>query len=505
MLAYPIAAAALLLVASGADASTPKQKMEFMRSMKAATKKSNRSRKLKATTTKEYKEALYGNSNESSAMRKKFVSKAKVVTPDSRRKLDQNEASNGWEYYNNNKQTNYYNTQRDGSDDYFAATGEWNNGFGFDPSQFSLSYHRCASVRQFDDELAAEEDSTSVFSTKHFAVFRFCPESTCMGVNEQDGYAEFLAAQEEWEAKQAAQYQNEENDGTYWDGQYRNAEFLNGQWTTRDGGVCNENDFDATGECKNPTYAGARGEGCQSNYGEYMIELEDYLQLMLEYQEERVQTYLTYCEECMFEVYQVWLQNGGQNNRKLTYEEFKSSDKHQKAARELGGNINGGLANQQYYDVCPEYDTCAEYQIFGGMDESYTEYFECTEIERNNGQVAYISPHCAENGFTVTLGLYADEYCNEYIGNGADISNYLGETWDVEEDALKMWYNSANGAMDILEFSNEEEVCIPCRKSVSYCFSVALFCVLCQNNYDISKRTPCPAFQYPYQLGQPIW
>eukprot|EP00579_Thalassiosira_antarctica_P023689 CAMPEP_0201985950 /NCGR_PEP_ID=MMETSP0904-20121228/88833_1 /ASSEMBLY_ACC=CAM_ASM_000553 /TAXON_ID=420261 /ORGANISM="Thalassiosira antarctica, Strain CCMP982" /LENGTH=58 /DNA_ID=CAMNT_0048539767 /DNA_START=103 /DNA_END=276 /DNA_ORIENTATION=+ len=58
-------------------------------------------------------------------------------------------------------------------------------------------------------------------------------------------------------------------------------------------------------------------------------------------------------------------------------------------------------------------------------------------MESSNGQVAYIGPHCAEDGFSVTLGIYADENCDEYIGNGVDIANYIGEEIDVEEDALK--------------------------------------------------------------------
>ena len=31
------------------------------------------------------------------------------------------------------------------------------------------------------DEIAATKDTSSVFATKNFTVFRFCPEATCMG------------------------------------------------------------------------------------------------------------------------------------------------------------------------------------------------------------------------------------------------------------------------------------------------------------------------------------
>ena len=82
----------------------------------------------------------------------------------------------GYNNQNNNGEANYkYNNQRDGADDYFNSYATWENEFGFDVTQFSLSYARCAAVRQYDDEIAADEDTTSVFATKRFAVFRFCP------------------------------------------------------------------------------------------------------------------------------------------------------------------------------------------------------------------------------------------------------------------------------------------------------------------------------------------
>lgn len=494
MLAHPIATAAFLLVGSAAAASdaatTPKEKMEFMRAMNGRHR-NNRGRRLSAEDQKDFKAALYGNSKQSSTLREKFISKAKHVKAGEGRKLQN---------YNNN------NNGKDGTDDYYAATGEWNNGFGFDPTQYSLSYHRCAAVRQFDDALAATEDADSVFATKRFAVFRFCPESTCMGfVEEYECGCETQC--ENIAAAAAKQYGNSNNGGdddgqceeacqtqcvAYSKYQTYGAADANGSGMYEEGAANNDYDTqDASAKYQtvtgtygrqytfNMNYAreqqaeedgellGARGDGCQSNYGEYMMEIDEYLNLMLEYQEERFETYCEYCEECMYNVYQVWLQNGGNYNRKLKFEEFKNSEEHQKMIRELGGNTDGGQANPKFYNVCPEYDTCAEYTNYceKEMDAGYSQYFECTEVERNNGQVAYIGPHCASDGFTITLGVYADEYCNEYIGNSVGIANYIGEEMNIEDDALKSYYNSANGVFDMLTYSNEDDVCIPCRKA----------------------------------------
>ena len=87
---------------------------------------------------------------------------------------------------------------------------------------------------------------------------------------------------------------------------------------------------------------------------------------MLEWQEHRYEEYETYCETCMYKVYQKWLQNGGQ--RRLSFEEFKSTEEH----RNLGG----------YYGACPEYDTCAQYQKISFKDD-WSSYFECTEVQKS--------------------------------------------------------------------------------------------------------------------------
>ena len=183
MLAYPIATVAILLLSSQNAVSAKKtpSKTDFLREMNAH---STIRRKLSSTDLKkEFNAELYGSTKSSAALRKKVMDRSTIIkvpgdesnadpelkakANDNRRKLEQN--------------YNKYNNYKDGTDDYVHASGGYENIFGFDPTQFSVSYHRCASVKQFDDVLAATEDSTTVFAEKHFAVFRFCPEQTCQG------------------------------------------------------------------------------------------------------------------------------------------------------------------------------------------------------------------------------------------------------------------------------------------------------------------------------------
>ena len=196
MLSYPIATAALLLLSQDADAaSTPKQKVDFMRAMNSKNNKPSR-RKLSRKDHEDFRATLHGNSKDSQALRSKLIQKSTVKKSPGEHKIedtnddankDDNATANSNAYSNNaNGNSNAERKLSKATDDYFMTSGKWDNGFGFDATQFSLSYHRCASVRQFDDELAAADDSESVFTTKHFAVFRFCPEVSCMGYPDED-------------------------------------------------------------------------------------------------------------------------------------------------------------------------------------------------------------------------------------------------------------------------------------------------------------------------------
>ena len=210
---------------------------------------------------------------------KKLLTKAKYVSSEEMKALQErslkNYYVNGKYNYNNGDVSGLY-SQNDGADDYVVASGAWNNAFGFDATQYSFSYHRCAEVRQFDDELAAEENSTSVFSTKHFAVFRFCPAMTCEGMTEEQIEAEREEEYEEYVKN--TNVKNAESQAAAY------AQFRSGysykaanQYVKQQAAAAQ-----AVGTTYEPPswyfdkriIGGANGSGCSSNYGEYMLELD---------------------------------------------------------------------------------------------------------------------------------------------------------------------------------------------------------------------------------------
>ena len=235
MKASPLAVAVTIMAASAslASASSARERNAFAKAMQQSHQARNLSKDLPPIKT--LVEAMTGDSTRARNLRKKVLEKAQPLVASSTSDEKQRQLQS----------SGTTTATADGADDYFVAYGEWSNTFGFNPTQYSLSYSRCAAIRQFDDELAAQEDSTSVFSTKNFAVFRFCPSKTCEGTSA------------------AVQYLNQQAAESSNSSQSSSSEYVEPAMFTK------------------LTTGGANGEGCSSNYGEYMLELEDYLSIMV--------------------------------------------------------------------------------------------------------------------------------------------------------------------------------------------------------------------------------
>ena len=363
MLVYPIAALVLLGAAVEASAGSNNKKL---------------------FTQGQFHKDLYGSSEQSAALRQQVISKSTLIRNVGGRNLEDVDESEN------------YQQQR----------------VDFTPSNYALSYHRCASIQQWDDELAAEEGTSTVLGNKSFAILRFCPVDTC-------------DVEHTTEEKKTYEYKfgDDYDDGLGDDEEEQQEE--QSSWVT----------------------AGARASGCSSDYGEYMIELEDYLAIMAEYRESQLESYCTYCEDMYYYMYQN--ENGNNNNRRdLKFE----ADVVQEADRKLANGYGNANTCINYGSVCK-----------GALDDvtAITSYFQCTEVQDNYGNSKYIGPYCDEDGFTVTLGLFADYECSQFTGG--DVSNYL----TLSDDGLKSWYNSKHGPLSPLFQAEEDDLCISCKYVVS--------------------------------------
>lgn len=65
------------------------------------------------------------------------------------------------------------------------------------------------------------------------------------------------------------------------------------------------------------------------------------------------------------------------------------------------------------------------------------------------GASGYLGPHCRSDGRTIGIGMYTDQYCNEFIGEASEIAEASGMSFDDGE--LKNYYNK-----DCISCSAEE-------------------------------------------------
>jgi hypothetical protein len=183
-----------------------------------------------------------------------------------------------------------------------------------DISRYYMKFEQCQFVKAYDDELAENEESTTVLATKRFVIFRLCPSSDC-------------------------------------------------------------------------------SSNCNYNYGEYLIDLETYLEATVEYAQEQQENMCQNCEDYC-----------GNNNR-----------------RQLQNN---------YYDIdC--YSCTEECEKIENMEDNgyidATEFLECQMIydpEDDNRNGLYAGPICSSNGQKIKIGVFTDEDCL-FVDNTKEVEDYL--------------------------------------------------------------------------------
>jgi len=234
-----------------------------------------------------------------------------------------------------------------------------------DLTSYSLKFEQCQFVKTYSDDLADNEDSTTVLATQRFVIFRLCPEGYC---------------------------------------------------TT-----------------------------CNANYGEYVIDLETYLESTVQYQQELQETM---CENC--ENYCAVDENADQEDGQEDAEEEQDD----------GGRRLRKLANVDC-DTC--YEEC---QKIENMEENgyvdATNFLECQMIydPEDDGKAAlYAGPICASYGTKIKIGVFTDEDCMN-VDASKDVEDYLkdgdGYQMKLSHALLKTIY-AEDSCISCLDQGDEEE------------------------------------------------
>lgn len=173
--------------------------------------------------------------------------------------------------------------------------------------------------------------------------------------------------------------------------------------------------------------------GCLDDYGEYMVPIASWLNIMADYRAAEFESYCDYCAACGANYY---------NGRKLEENDDAAGDD---AAGDDGNANDDGAYDCSYASECSGYTDVCNDDDDAALD--YTNFFECVQLDITDDFTLYVGPHCASDKTTIVLGAYSDQYCSKYTGNKYDLATITGLA--ISTDSLLEYYNTE---------------CIPCKE-----------------------------------------
>jgi len=222
---------------------------------------------------------------------------------------------------------------------------------------YDLKFEQCQFVRSYDDELAQDESSSTILSTRRFVMFRLCPSGKC--------------------------------------------------------------------------------NSCNSDYGEYVIDLDAYVEIATDY----------YLEE-------------RQNTCNLCNQVCAAEDDVTKSSSSVNCN------------TCADYCATVEGLQENGMVESY-QYAQCLQLYDNGNSQIYASAKCSNNGSGIKIGAFSDADCSTPEKN-TDIEDYIG--------------NGMSFYDDILDKLSDSSSCVSCNANQNDDAANGQVAEICSNLYDTSAK-----------------
>lgn len=207
-----------------------------------------------------------------------------------------------------------------------------------DISGYEVMFEQCQFIKEYNDELAEDEESDTVLSIEKFVIFKLCPAGTCNG-------------------------------------------------------------------------------GCNYNFGEYIIDLNTYLESAVEY---FAQWQEDMCEQC----------------EEVCVNDDTTDSSNSGSQRRLNVNVD--------CDSCV--NECAKIEAMedNGFIEA-SNYMECQRIyeaDDDSGTEYYAGSMCSSYGSKIKIGVFSDENCYNYEKD-LDVEDYLGGP-KLSHAILKKVYEQGN-------------------------------------------------------------
>ncbi len=207
--------------------------------------------------------------------------------------------------------------------------------------------------------------------------------------------------------------------------------------------------------------------GCDTDYGEYAVNLDTYLQAIASYNEDRTTVFCQYCSIC------------NTTNNATIYD----------------GNLCNLQACKNAANVCNATSSSV----------SVTDYLNCTAVvSKTNNNTYYLGPYCDDISYAVTVDVYSDSDCTNYIGDQVTVSdvlnvtfqpyavNYLSKTCVTCQESALPWQMTAsersedNGVSEICEVLYEDSV---------KCNAHYLLQDFAKNDFSYNDSTACNFIQ----------
>jgi len=181
-------------------------------------------------------------------------------------------------------------------------------------------------------------------------------------------------------------------------------------------------------------------DSCNYGYGEYLVDMEDYLDATIEYAKDKQEEKCDQCEEeC----------DGYYGNQGDGDEEADNNEE--------GGRRLSSSNCKECIDTCEKIENMEEN---GYIDA--TDFVECQEIqnEGDDGNALYAGAMCASNGSKIKIGVFSDDECR-ILNSELDVENYLadgdGNQMKLSHALLKTTYESDSCLSCLVENDDDDD------------------------------------------------
>lgn len=179
--------------------------------------------------------------------------------------------------------------------------------------------------------------------------------------------------------------------------------------------------------------------GCRRTAGNYMISLEDYVEMHQEDVNERIEQYCDYCDQCKY-LKKTFNYKCGYYNDCYNYNYNYTSM--------CDGGDNAGMDYSQYLE-CTEVEVINEYNAYNADDDGdVDDYLDDGNRRLDNGnEKVYVKIYCDGS---IKLGMFSDDSCSNYIGDSSAVYTTTG----------------IKGVEDDLNYGVTNKRCLSCSKKV---------------------------------------